>query len=102
MSVAKPVHHNLREAGFRKVMLPQFTLHKDLIKRFHREAQAVARLEHPHIVKIYEIGLTPTTNQPFLIMEYVPGGTIFYFKENRQNTYVLLNDQNIWRAIQEK
>jgi hypothetical protein len=29
-------------------------------------------------------------------------GTIFYFQENRQNTYVLLKDPNEWRAIQEK
>ena len=39
---------------------------------------------------------------PSWIMEYVPGGTIFYFKENRQNTVVLLYDPNEWRAIQEK
>lgn len=43
-------------------------------KRFLREAEAVARLQHPHIVTLYEAG--EAEGQPYLAMEYVPGGTL--------------------------
>src|SRR5262245_31268696 len=43
-------------------------------KRFQREAEAVARLQHPHIVTLYEAG--EVDRRPFLAMEYVPGGTL--------------------------
>jgi eukaryotic-like serine/threonine-protein kinase len=43
-------------------------------KRFLREAEAVARLQHPHIVMLYETG--EAEGQPYLAMEYVPGKTL--------------------------
>jgi serine/threonine-protein kinase len=42
--------------------------------RFHREAQAVARLQHPGIVQIYEIGASG--GLPFLALEYIAGGSL--------------------------
>lgn len=42
--------------------------------RFLEEAQAVARLQHPNIVEIYEIGLQE--NRPYLVLEYVGGGNL--------------------------
>lgn len=58
-----------------KLMSASFLGDKDLIARFHREAEATARLSHPHIIPIYDYGLAPT-GQPFFAMEYVPGGTL--------------------------
>jgi len=43
-------------------------------KRFLREAEAVARLQHPHIVTLYEFG--EAEGQPYLAMEYVAGKTL--------------------------
>src|ERR1041385_288069 len=43
-------------------------------KRFLREAEAVARLQHQSIVTLYETG--EVAGQPFLAMEYVPGKTL--------------------------
>jgi eukaryotic-like serine/threonine-protein kinase len=43
-------------------------------KRFLREAEAVARLQHPHIVLLYEVG--EVEGQPFFAMEYVRGKTL--------------------------
>jgi serine/threonine-protein kinase len=45
-----------------------------LKKRFRREAQAVARLDHPHIVPVHDFGLDADT--PFLVMPYVDGPTL--------------------------
>jgi WD40 repeat protein/tRNA A-37 threonylcarbamoyl transferase component Bud32 len=42
--------------------------------RFLREAEAAARLQHPHIVTLYETG--EVEGQPYLAMEYVPGKTL--------------------------
>ena len=42
--------------------------------RLRREAQAVARLNHPHVVTIYEVG--EFGGQPFIAMEYVEGGSL--------------------------
>jgi WD40 repeat protein/tRNA A-37 threonylcarbamoyl transferase component Bud32 len=42
--------------------------------RFPREAEAVARLRHPHIIVLYETG--EVDGQPFFAMEYVAGKTL--------------------------
>ncbi|HKB05175.1 MAG TPA: serine/threonine-protein kinase, partial [Gemmataceae bacterium] len=42
--------------------------------RFEAEARAVARLSHPNVVQIYEVG--EAGGRPFLALEYVPGGSL--------------------------
>jgi WD40 repeat protein/serine/threonine protein kinase len=42
--------------------------------RFLNEARAVARLQHPHIVQLYEVG--ESDGRPFLALEYLAGGSL--------------------------
>src|SRR5262249_37665299 len=42
--------------------------------RFRREAEAVARLQHPHVVQIHEIG--EHNGLPYLVLELVNGPTL--------------------------
>ncbi len=42
--------------------------------RFRREAEAVARLNHPHVVQIYDVGERAAC--PFLILEYADAGSL--------------------------
>jgi serine/threonine-protein kinase len=44
------------------------------LERFEREAKAAARLSHPAIVTIFDVGLA--LESPFLVMEYLPGETL--------------------------
>jgi tRNA A-37 threonylcarbamoyl transferase component Bud32 len=44
------------------------------LKRFQREARALAQLDHPYILKVLDYGEQEGT--PYLIMPFVPGGTL--------------------------
>jgi WD40 repeat protein len=46
----------------------------EAVARFRTEAEAVGRLQHPHIVQIYEVG--EQNGQPFFSMEFVDGGNL--------------------------
>jgi hypothetical protein len=44
------------------------------LARFQREAEAVARLRHPHIVQVFDVGAAG--GRPYLVLEYVEGGNL--------------------------
>jgi len=43
-------------------------------ERLHQEAETVARLRHPNIVQIHDVG--EHEEHPYLVLEYVSGGTL--------------------------
>jgi WD40 repeat protein/DNA-binding SARP family transcriptional activator len=57
-----------------KAIHPQLANHPDFVRRFEREAQIVARLEHPHIVPLYDYWRGP--DGAFLVMRYLRGGSV--------------------------
>jgi len=54
-----------------KVLREGLFSHSVLRERFTREAQALARLDHPHIVKVFDAG--SDGGRAWLVMELVPG-----------------------------
>ena len=46
----------------------------DQLERFRREARAVARLSHPHVVTVIDFGEDDGT--PYIVLEYVEGETL--------------------------
>lgn len=53
---------------------------EEYLKRFQREARAVAGLEHPNIVRTYDIDHDGKVN--FLVMEYVEGAGLYDIVQN--------------------
>ncbi|HVB22237.1 MAG TPA: serine/threonine-protein kinase [Ktedonobacteraceae bacterium] len=49
-------------------------LESDEIQQFRTEARTIARLVHPHIVRVLDFGVEGTT--PFLVIDYAPNGTL--------------------------
>lgn len=60
-----------------KILHEQFQRDQEFIEKFHREAQAAARLSHPNIVNIYDVGVS--AGEHYIVMEYVPGTTLKEF-----------------------
>ena len=42
------------------------------VKRFQQESKATCRLNHPHIITVYDFGISPT-GQPYIVMDYLEG-----------------------------
>jgi eukaryotic-like serine/threonine-protein kinase len=57
-----------------KVLHPQFVGDPEFLERFRREARAAARLSHPNIVPIYDVG--EDSGIPYIVMELVEGGNL--------------------------
>ncbi|MBF8285223.1 MAG: putative Calcium/calmodulin-dependent protein kinase, partial [Anaerolineales bacterium] len=57
-----------------KIILPQYANHPEFIRRFEAEAQLVARLEHPHIVPLYDYWREPGV--AYLVMRLLRGGSV--------------------------
>ena len=57
-----------------KVILPQFANQPEFIRRFEVEAQLVARLEHLHIVPLYDYWREP--DGAYLVMRLYPTGSL--------------------------
>jgi len=76
---AMGVVYKARQIGLKRLVALKMILSagrasKIEIARFRIEAEAVAKLDHPNIVKIYEIG--ELENLPFFSLEFVSGGVL--------------------------
>ncbi len=57
-----------------KVIHRAFLADQISVNRFEREARLVARLEHPHLLPIYDYN--GSHDPPYIVMRYVEGGTL--------------------------
>jgi serine/threonine protein kinase len=64
------MHPELRELRALKVILVD-QADEEALKRFGREAELLARVNHPGVVRIHELGRAP--EGPFMVMEIVEG-----------------------------
>jgi len=70
--VYKARHHGLKRLVALKMIRGGSQARPDHLSRFRGEAEAVARLRHPHIIQIYDIG--EAAGLPFVALELLDGG----------------------------
>ncbi len=63
-----------------KMLKQEFASNSEFIKRIRREARAVARLSHPNIVSIYDMG--QEDDRHYLVMENITGHNLKEYIEN--------------------
>jgi serine/threonine protein kinase len=69
--VYKVMQPGLGRVAALKVMMPELAKDPSFVERFTREGRALARLQHPNIVSVFDIG--ETRGYCWLLMEYVDG-----------------------------
>jgi serine/threonine protein kinase len=65
-------HLHLKTQAALKIQRMKLT--ESALQEFRTEAQVIARLEHPHIVRVLDFGMEGRC--PFLVMSYAPNGTL--------------------------
>jgi serine/threonine-protein kinase len=73
-SVYLAEHTLMRRSRAIKVLPRSRVNDSSYLERFHREAQATAALDHPHIVRAYDVDNQGDTH--YLVMEYVSGSDL--------------------------
>jgi serine/threonine protein kinase len=52
-------------------------------EQLEREKKIIAQLEHPNIVKLLDLIEVPEKNMCYMIFEYVSGGDLFQYLQNK-------------------
>src|SRR5258708_27025570 len=76
-SVYKALDTRSERAVAIKLMHSHLADQPDFQRRFVEEGRAIAALDHPHILRVYEVALRES--QLFLVMEYIEGGTLRHY-----------------------
>ncbi len=58
-----------------KVLQPALVRDEAFLRRFRAEARAVAALNHPHVLRVFDWG--EGEDGPYLVIEYLEGGSLF-------------------------
>jgi serine/threonine protein kinase len=64
-----------------KILRSSTPVRSEQLARFQAEAEALARVQHPNIVQIHEVG--EYEGRPFLVMEYIAGPTLAHDLQGR-------------------
>jgi DNA-binding NarL/FixJ family response regulator len=74
-TVYKAKHLYINRFVALKVLQPDVLEDGQVIRSFQHEATAIANLNHPNIVSMYDFGITKE-NEPYLVMEFIMGKSL--------------------------
>jgi serine/threonine-protein kinase len=75
-------HRALNKRVAIKVLLPERTSDPEVMARFLREGQAAARVRHPHVVDVYDVGVEK--GRYYLVMELLEGRDLQTLLDERE------------------
>ena len=75
-SVFKAYEASLDRYVALKVLPPEFLHDPTFAERFRREAQTIARLEHPQIIPIFAYDIDAASGTPWMAMRLISGGSL--------------------------
>ena len=64
-----------------KILREEFSQNTELVRRFKNESKAISILDHPNIVKVYDVSVTDRLQ--FIVMEYIDGITLKEYMNRR-------------------
>lgn len=64
-----------------KVLKEEFLGNEELVRRFKNESKAISILDHPNIVKVYDVSVTDQLQ--YIVMEYIDGITLKEYLKQR-------------------
>ncbi|MFO0815765.1 MAG: WD40 repeat domain-containing serine/threonine protein kinase [Gemmatales bacterium] len=70
-----------RHVAIKMVLLGKFS-GKQEHQRFRKESEVVAKLQHPNIVQIHEVG--QHQDLPYLVLEWIDGGTLGHYMKKQK------------------
>ncbi|HEU4611005.1 MAG TPA: serine/threonine-protein kinase, partial [Kofleriaceae bacterium] len=82
-TVFRAKDRELRREVAIKVLFPHLARRPDVVRRFHREARAAAGLEHPNILRVYDVGGGEGDDPPYIVMELIRGHSLLGEIERR-------------------
>ena len=59
-----------------KVLKPEIAENGEYASRFLREGKLASKIRHPNLIAVYDAGRDEATGVNYLVMDYVPGGTL--------------------------
>jgi len=80
-----------------KFLLPKYFSGAEAVARFLREARLVARLSHPNIMSIFDVG--EDQGWQYLVFEYIPGSNLYTLTHNRTEAWSVPDAQSILKAV---
>lgn len=68
-------HRHLARNAAIKVILPEYSADRRMVRRLFTEARAIAKLRHPSIVEIFDCDILPD-GRAYIVMEYLEGESL--------------------------